>query len=80
MQLLNQQQSNSVPNGIFNLINSIRTAQNPDSMLKQLAATNPQIQEVMHYVQDNGGNARQAFYNLAQQRGIDPQTILDQLK
>jgi len=31
----------------------------------------------MDYVKSQGGNAEQAFYNLAQQRGIDPQSILD---
>ena len=80
MQLLNQQQSNSVPSGIFNLINQIRSANDPNSMFQSLAATNPQIQQVMQYVQQNGGDAKQAFYNLAQQRGVDPNSILNQLK
>lgn len=44
-----------------------------------MAANNPQMQQVMQYIQQNGGNAKQAFYNLAQQRGIDPQIILNQL-
>ena len=78
VQLLNQQQS-SVPNGIFNLINQIRGAQNPQAMFNSLMTTNPQIQSVMDYIKQNGGNAKQAFYTLAQEQGIDPQTILRQL-
>jgi len=31
----------------------------------------------MEYVKSQGGNAEQAFYNLAQQQGVDPQSILD---
>ena len=84
MQLLNNSQPlNSQPseqNSIFNIINAIRTAQNPQSMLNNMLTTNPQLQAVMNYVNSQGGDAKQAFYNLAQQRGVDPQTILDQLK
>lgn len=77
MQQLNQQ---SGQNGIFNLINSIRNANNPQSMMSSLMQTNPQIQGVMNYINQNGGDAKKAFYTLAQQRGIDPQSILSQLQ
>ena len=44
-----------------------------------MAANNPQMQQVMQVIQQNGGNAQQAFYNLAQQKGVDPNVILQQL-
>lgn len=77
MQMLNQQGPRQ--NGIFDLINQIRKADNPQSMFNSLMSTNPQIQSVMSYVNQNGGDAKQAFYALAQQRGVDPQSILSQL-
>lgn len=44
-----------------------------------MAQNNPQMQQVMSVIQQNGGNAKQAFYNMAQQRGVDPNVILQQL-
>lgn len=79
MSLLNNQ-ANPQQNSIFNVINTIKNAQNPSTMLQSMITTNPQIRQVMEYVKSQGGNAEQAFYNLAQQQGVDPQSILDQLK
>lgn len=33
----------------------------------------------MDYVKNNGGNAQQVFYHLAQEYNVDPQTILNSL-
>ena len=79
MSLLNSQ-ANPQQNSIFNVINTIKNAQNPTMMLQSMMANNPQLQQVMDYVKSQGGNAEQAFYNLAQQQGVDPKSILDQLK
>ncbi len=49
------------------------------STINQMAANNPQMQQVMQYIQQNGGNAKQAFYTLAQQKGVDPNEVLRQL-
>lgn len=78
MELLNSQSSGQ--NSIFNVINTIRRAKNPQDMFNSMLQTSPQIQQVMSYINSQGGDAKQAFYNLAQQRGVDPQSILDQLK
>lgn len=46
--------------------------------------TNPgpmsQIRQAMDYVRNNGGDARAAFYRLAQQKGVDPESILRGLR
>ena len=65
---------------IRNMINTIKTAQNPQMMLQQMAQKNPMLQQAMQYVNQNGGDARAAFYKLAQERGVDPETILQQLR
>ena len=65
---------------IRNMINTIKTAQNPQMMLQQMAQKNPMLQQAMQYVNQNGGDARTAFYKLAQERGVDPETILQQLR
>ena len=40
---------------------------------------NPQLAQAIKYVNDNGGNPKDAFYKLAKEKGVDPQNILNQL-
>ena len=40
----------------------------------------PQYQQAMNLIQQAGGDARAAFYNLARQKGVDPEQILSMLK
>lgn len=49
-------------------------------MLTQMASNNPQLREVMTYVNQNGGDAKKAFYQMAQQKGVNPDEILAILK
>ena len=35
------------------------------------------MQQAMEYIKANGGDAKKAFYKLAEENGIDPQSILD---
>lgn len=68
------------PSGIFGMINMVRNAPDPNTAMQSLISSNPNIQEVMQYVNQNGGDARAAFYNLAAQKGVDPNTILNRLR
>ena len=61
------------------MIGTVQAAKDPMGTINQMASTNPQMQQVMQIIQQNGGNAKQAFYNMAQQRGVDPNVILQQL-
>ena len=65
---------------IKNMMNMFRSAGNPQMMLQQMTAQNPQMRQVMDLVQQNGGNAKQAFYKLAEQKGVNPDEILNMLK
>ena len=51
---------------------------NPQQYLAQAAANNPQLKQVMTMIA-NGGNPRTIFENLARQKGIDPNLILNKL-
>lgn len=65
---------------IRTLMNSVRNAQNPRMMMEQMIQSNPQFQSVMNLVRQNGGDPKTAFYNLARQRGVNPDEILSLLK
>jgi hypothetical protein len=60
-------------------MNTIRNASNPQMMFQQMVSQNPKLQQVMKYIQDSGGDAKSAFYKMANEQGIDPNTILNQL-
>lgn len=52
----------------------------PMTMINQMARNNPQLQNVLQMVQANGGDAKAAFYKIAQEQGVDPDEILNALK
>ncbi len=73
LQMLNQ----SRPLINNNMVSMLKNSPNPQALLNNLLAQNPQV---TGSINQYGGNPKTAFYALAQQRGIDPNTILDMLK
>lgn len=62
------------------MMQMVRSANNPQAMINQLMQTNPQMKQVMDVVRASGNDPKRAFYALAQQKGINPDDILNQLK
>ena len=62
------------------IISMLKNSKNPQALLQTMAKQNPQVRQIMELVNQNGGNPKQAFYNLAKQRGVDPESILSQLR
>ena len=60
-------------------LNLVKSAGNPQAMMSQIMQNNPQYAEAMKLVQEAGGDAKTAFYTLAQQQGVDPDQILKML-
>ena len=76
---------NPLLTGIMNpqikqLMQTIQCSQNPSMAIQQLMQSNPKMKEAVDYVMANGGNPKDAFYKLAKERGINPDSILDSLK
>ena len=79
--------TNPVMQMLSQMIGMAKASKDPMGALQQMSANNPQMQQVMQIVQQNiqqnGGDARTAFNNIApiaQQHGIDPNAVLEQLK
>ena len=72
--------TNPVMGMLSQMIGMVKAAKDPSTAINQMAMNNPQMQQVMQYINQNGGDPRQAFYNLAQQKGVDPNYILNQLQ
>ena len=75
-QQLNQNSQLLSRNNLKTLINTFKTSNNPQQLLTNLIKTNPQAQNVLNLIQNSNKNPKQLFYELASQKGVDPQTIL----
>lgn len=80
LQNLNQSRLAQNLTPIKNLMSTIKNAGNPQMIFQQMMSRNPRIQQVVQYINDNGGNAEKAFYKLAAEKGINPNEILQMLK
>ena len=47
---------------------------------QQIPPLNPQIKAVMDMVKNSNMSAKDLFYKLAKEKGVDPEAILNQLK
>lgn len=52
---------------------------NYKAMVDKMLQSNPNLQSVMNLVK-SGNNPRELFYTLAKQKGVDPESILSQLR
>lgn len=62
------------------IMNMMRSGGNSDAMLQSMIQNNPQYGAIMELVKQYNGDARAAFYDLAKQKGVDPNEILNMLK
>ena len=65
---------------IKQMMNMVKSAGNPQAMLNQMMQNNPQYQQVMQLVNQAGGDPKAAFYQMAQQMGVNPDEIIGMLK
>jgi len=78
--LLQLAKSSPMMGQIKQIINTIRTAQNPQMAINALINNNPMMKQAMDIINQYGGDPQKAFYDIARQKGIDPQEIMDMLK
>lgn len=60
---------------IKRMMNMLQTAQNPQAALQQLAQQNPMIGNLMQ-----SGDLKSMFYRMCEEKGVNPDDILNQLK
>lgn len=51
---------------------------NYGQILNMALNRNPQMKQVMDYINANGGDAKAAFYKKAEEMGVDPDEVLKQ--
>lgn len=62
------------------MMQTLKSVGNPQMMLNQMMGQNPQLKQVMDFVNANGGDPQALFYKLAEERGVNPDDILNQLR
>lgn len=67
-------------NPIMQMYKAVMTAQNPSQIMQNYMQQNPQMQQTVNFINQNGGNAKQLYYSVCQQRNTDPNIIINQLK
>lgn len=75
LQMLNQQSRQLNPAN--NIISMIKNSQNPQALISNMMAQNPQVANIINAY---GGDPKAAFYGLAQQKGVNPDDILNMLR
>jgi len=65
---------------IKQIMQMVRSAGDPQAMLRQLAMNNPQVRQVMEIVQQHGGDPMAAFRAEAEALGVDPEEILRMIR
>lgn len=71
-----QMMNGSNNSNMKNLINQLKAAKNPQAFVQGLLSKNPQLQVFINQC----GSPKAAFYQLAQQRGIDPDNMIQQFQ
>lgn len=66
-------------NQIKNLMETVRNSSNPQALFGAMMVQNPQMRDAVATI-NNYGDGRTAFYEIAKQRGIDPEVVLNMLK
>ena len=61
---------------IKQMMNMVMSSRNPQAMVNQMLQNNPQYKQVMDIVNQNGGDPKKAFYELARQKGINADEFL----
>lgn len=58
----------------------VNNSRDPQAVMNMIAQQNPQMAQFMQAVSSSGMSAKAMFYQMAQQRGIDPDAMISAFK
>lgn len=76
----NQNPQNNNMSVVKSIVGMLSGSANPYQVLTGIAAKNPMIKNVMDSANNSGKSYKDIFYELAKQKGVDPNSIISQLK
>ena len=57
----------------------LKGSENPNDVLLKMSSNNPQIKQVMDLIAKSGNDPKKTFYDMCNQKGIDPNEIISML-
>ena len=79
--IINQMMNSMIGNNpLVQMYKTVMSAKDQNSVILQMAQTNPQLRQTLDYINQNGGNAEQLFYKKAQEKGVDIDQFLSNLR
>lgn len=64
---------------IKQVYNLLRNSNNPNQLINQMMAQNPQMSQMLNLIKANGNNYEQVFRNMCNQRGINADEFIKNL-
>lgn len=58
----------------------MQASKDPVGFINQAAASNPTLRDIISFVNNSGKDPKTLFYEMAKQKGVDPESILSQLR
>ena len=65
---------------IKNMMSMVQMSANPQMALQNIVNQNPNLQNILNLANSNGTNLQQVFYNMAKQKGVNPEDIINALR
>lgn len=66
--------------GIKQMMKTVQMFSNPRQAIQSMMIQNPQVKQALDLVQTCGGDPRTTFYRLAEEKGVNPEEVLNALK
>ena len=79
MNSLYQKLNSGVPAQARQMASLFKSAKSPETIITNMIQNNPKLKPIMDMVR-NGSNPKDLFYNMAQQKGVDPESVLSLLR
>lgn len=70
------QQLNNISNPLVATFKMMRSSRNPQQMLMNMVQQNPQVKQTLDMISNSNKSPKDLFYELAKQKGVDPNQIL----
>lgn len=65
---------------IKNMMSAVQMSVDPNAALANIINQNPNLKNIVMLAKSNGANLQQIFYTLAQQKGVNPNDIINALR
>ena len=74
------QQMNQSIQQIKNMMSMVQMSANPQMALQNIVNQNPNLKNILNLAGSNGANLQQVFYNMAKQKGVNPEDVINALR